>query len=370
MRLRLPSPACLSLVSGLLALAMPTADLHAQSTVITSCVSRLTGVSRIVAAPSACNANVENVVMWNQQGPAGPAGAPGTPGTPGAIGPAGPTGPQGPPGLTYRGAFNINTFPYNKNDVVTYQGSTYIALSTAGGFPPTSFLNDTSHEWALLVPQGATGATGATGPQGIQGVPGPTGPTGPRGTTGPQGSAGSATSIKFFYLRAKLTGSQYSKVFTNVCPANFDRSQVQAVSGGCGYGNTSQDEESNVNVNYSGPEVNHNLNSDGSPRGWRCELTNPTLIHDYDILYVVGCAGVEGAPGASGRSYKACTYDPATQARCTAADAVIADPGTALSPPALTSDASTAENLTTPAATGSGTAIKSGKQRVTLWFQN
>ena len=135
MRLEPPFTACFPLVSGLLLLAVPPASLHAQTNVIISCVSKLSGVSRIVAAPTACNAAVENVVMWNQ----GPAGAPGTPGIPGATGsagPAGPAGPQGAPGLTYRAAFNVNTFAYNKNDVVTYQGSTYIALRTAGGFAP------------------------------------------------------------------------------------------------------------------------------------------------------------------------------------------------------------------------------------------
>ncbi len=140
--------AILSVVSVL----APVTTLFAQTTstnVITSCVSKLSGVSRIVAAPTACNGAVENVVMWNQQGQAGP---------------------QGAPGLTYRGAFNINTFPYNKNDVVTYQGSTYIALRTAGGFAPNNpdFNGGTNPEWSLLVPQGATGAQG---PQGIQGIP-------------------------------------------------------------------------------------------------------------------------------------------------------------------------------------------------------
>ncbi len=61
----------LSLVSGLLAVAMQPASVEAQSTTITSCVSKLTGVARIVGVPSACNASLENVVQWNEQGPQG-----------------------------------------------------------------------------------------------------------------------------------------------------------------------------------------------------------------------------------------------------------------------------------------------------------
>ncbi len=76
----------LSLLSGLLALAMQPALVEAQSTTITSCVSKLTGVARIVGSPANCNGAVEGVVQWNQQG------------VPGTSGSQGPTGPQGPPG--------------------------------------------------------------------------------------------------------------------------------------------------------------------------------------------------------------------------------------------------------------------------------
>ena len=64
-------------------------------TVITSCVSKLSGVSRIVATPAACHAGVEIVVQWNQQGPQGLQGSKGDPGPQGANGTAGATGPAG-----------------------------------------------------------------------------------------------------------------------------------------------------------------------------------------------------------------------------------------------------------------------------------
>jgi hypothetical protein len=64
--------------------------------VITSCVSKVYGSSRIVAGPSNCFRDLETVVQWNKVGPVGPAGATGAKGP---AGPAGPEGPQGPIGL-------------------------------------------------------------------------------------------------------------------------------------------------------------------------------------------------------------------------------------------------------------------------------
>ncbi len=77
----------LLLVPSLAALVMPLRAQTTSTAVITSCVSKLSGVSRIVASPASCNAAVENVVQWNQQGIQGPKGDP---------------GPQGPPGEGFR----------------------------------------------------------------------------------------------------------------------------------------------------------------------------------------------------------------------------------------------------------------------------
>ncbi len=91
-----------TLATMAMSISMPLAAQTGYSSVIISCVSRLSGVSRIVASPTSCNAAVENVVMWNQQGPAGapgPAGAQGPAGARGLAGPQGPAGPTGPTGL-------------------------------------------------------------------------------------------------------------------------------------------------------------------------------------------------------------------------------------------------------------------------------
>lgn len=72
---------------------------------------------------------------------------------------------------------------YALDDLVEYQGSTYLAIqSTTGTQGPTA-----GTFWSLFA------AAGETGPQGSQGVAGPqgqTGPQGPQGETGAQGQPG------------------------------------------------------------------------------------------------------------------------------------------------------------------------------------
>jgi hypothetical protein len=140
------------------------------------------------------------------QGAQGPAGVPGATGATGqqgpqglmgltgATGPQGAQGPQGPAGangtsFNFRNAFNSST-AYAVNDVVTYNGSTYIATvaNQNGGTPDVN-----TGDWALMAQQGATGSAGATGPQGAAGQQGPQGlmgATGPQGSEGPAGTNG------------------------------------------------------------------------------------------------------------------------------------------------------------------------------------
>jgi YVTN family beta-propeller protein len=89
-------------------------------------------------------------------------------------------------GFLFRNGFETGT-AYLTNDVVTYAGSTYVALQdfVAGTTPD----RDPAH-WTLFVPQGATGPAGATGATGPAGAPGPAGPAGATGATGPAGAKG------------------------------------------------------------------------------------------------------------------------------------------------------------------------------------
>ena len=151
-------------------------------------------------------------------GPTGPAGVSGAVGPAGPQGTAGPTGPAGAPGLqgltgaqgptgqgfNFRNAFDP-TLTYSTLDVVTYGGSTFVALNGNG---PSGATPDTAAgSWATLAlkgtqgPAGPAGLTGSQGLQGTQGVAGQTGPTGPTGSQGLQGVAGPTG-------QTGLTGSQ------------------------------------------------------------------------------------------------------------------------------------------------------------------
>ncbi|HLY41273.1 MAG TPA: IPT/TIG domain-containing protein [Terracidiphilus sp.] len=144
------------------------------------------------------------------QGPAGPAGPTGPTGPAGANGPQGPRGLTGAPGAPGPAGANgigfsfLNAYDayatYAANSVVTYNGSSYIAI-VPNGPDPNGPTPDQNPSWSMMA---AGGAVGATGPQGTQGPPGPEGmpgpmgnpgPAGPTGTTGPQGPTGGVKSF-------------------------------------------------------------------------------------------------------------------------------------------------------------------------------
>ncbi len=132
-------------------------------------------------------------------GTQGPIGLTGPQGSQGLIGPGGPQGIPGPPGangvsFNFRNGFD-NSLAYAVNDVVTYGGSTYVAITASQGpSNPTPDVNTAA--WSLMAqqgsigPQGLAGTTGPAGLQGMQGPQGVVGAAGPAGATGPQGPIG------------------------------------------------------------------------------------------------------------------------------------------------------------------------------------
>jgi len=152
------------------------------------------------------------------QGLIGPTGVQGPQGLLGVTGPQGDFGPQGLLGVTgpqgfgfqgfqgngfiWRGIFDSGYFPpYNTNDVVYYEGSSYICINTPTSISPPPY---EPLSWSLIAlgsqdngsqgsqgPQGIGG--GSTGPQGIIGSIGSTGSQGRQGLTGPQGLGGGST---------------------------------------------------------------------------------------------------------------------------------------------------------------------------------
>jgi hypothetical protein len=155
--------------------------------------------------------SVDFNMTYGAIGPQGPAGAAGPTGAQGPAGPIGATGPQGPRGITGApgapgpagsnglGFSFLNAFDpyatYAVNNVVTYNGSSYVAI-VPNGPNPSGPTPDKNPSWSVMAAAGATGPAGPIGPQGPLGDPGPqglmgnSGPQGPAGQTGPQGAAG------------------------------------------------------------------------------------------------------------------------------------------------------------------------------------
>jgi hypothetical protein len=92
------------------------------------------------------------------QGLTGSAGPTGTIGAQGLTGPAGPTGAVGALGMTFRGAWASGT-TYTTNDVVTKNGSSWIAVATSTGVDPAT--DDDTH-WTIVSASGLSGSTNAT----------------------------------------------------------------------------------------------------------------------------------------------------------------------------------------------------------------
>ncbi|HEX5235973.1 MAG TPA: IPT/TIG domain-containing protein [Silvibacterium sp.] len=240
--------------------------------------------TQIVASlPAALQAGTFNLTVTNSSGgssvfdltygavgPQGAAGAAGPTGAQGPIGPAGLTGPQGPRGLTGApgapgpagangiGFTFLNAFDpfatYAVNDVVTYQGSSYLAIVANGPNPngPTPAQNPS---WSLMAAAGTPGAAGLPGPTGATGL---TGPRGPIGATGPAGANG----IGFTFLNA------------------FDPFATYAVN--------------NV-VSYNGSSYIAIVPNGPNPNG-----PAPPQSASWSLMAAAGAAGPAGAVGSTG----------------------------------------------------------------------
>ncbi len=162
------------------------------------------GTFNLTVTNSAGN-SVEFDMSYGAIGPQGPAGAAGPTGAQGPIGLTGPAGPAGPRGITGAPgapgpdgangtAFTfLNAFDpyatYTLDNVVTYNGSSYIAI-VPNGPNPTGPTPDKNPSWSMMAAAGATGPAGPAGPQGSLGDPGPQGLMGNPGAPGPAGPAG------------------------------------------------------------------------------------------------------------------------------------------------------------------------------------
>jgi hypothetical protein len=230
-------------------------------------------------------------------GPIGPNGAPGSAGAQGIQGIAGPigqtgaTGPQGPTGtgFNFRTAFD-NSVSYATNDVVTFNGSSYVATASNAG-PNNATPDSNTTAWSLMAAQGAAGAAGAAGAPGQQGPQGPpgsagaTGAQGPVGATGPQGAPGmmGATGM------TGDTGPQ-GPAGTNGTGFNFrtafDNSALYAANDVVTYNGSSYV----ATAATSGP---NNPTPDTNPAAW-------SIIAAQGAAGAAGTAGAQGQPGPQG----------------------------------------------------------------------
>jgi len=90
----------------------------------------------------------------------------------------------GVPHVDYQGSYSSST-AYIEDDVVVYNGSSYIAKGNTTGNAPTN-----TTYWGLLAQKGANGTDGTNGTNGTNGATGPVGPQGPQGPQGPTGNDG------------------------------------------------------------------------------------------------------------------------------------------------------------------------------------
>jgi len=107
------------------------------------------------------------------QGPQGLTGATGATGAAGAAGAAGSAGTNGTNGFgfTYENTWSSAT-AYTTNDVVTENGTSYVALRNNSAVNPAIDVSNSGGNWAIFAAGGAQGSAGPAGPAGPDGLAG------------------------------------------------------------------------------------------------------------------------------------------------------------------------------------------------------
>jgi hypothetical protein len=229
----------------------------------------------------------------------------GTTGAPGATGAQGPAGAPGTVGVTYRGTWVAGT-AYLANDVVVFNGATYLAATTSLGSEP-----DVSPvQWAVLAVNGTLGATGPSGAAAAVSVG--------TVTTGAAGSQASVTN----------SGTANAAVLNFTIPQG-----APGVGGGGGGGGTSGIPFASlyhaVSFNFSFYSVN-SANSAASeadsvltwvPAG--CAATQLNVFSRQSNTIIVTLR--QGTPGSIADTALACSVAPGSA--CTATGNVTVAPG-------------------------------------------
>ncbi|MFN7004232.1 MAG: hypothetical protein ACK4NW_12485 [Roseinatronobacter sp.] len=144
---------------------------------------------------------------------------------------------------------------YERGDVVTFQGGSFIALirnRRTEPLPGTSTL-----EWGLLAVPGETGPEGPEGRRGPRGAIGPDGPEGPRGRRGLEGPAGEEGPRG----RRGVAGPEGPQGPAGVSNMNFVRGEVTRL--------TTQNYTNIIIATVNAPEDGHVwMNADFGVRFW------------------------------------------------------------------------------------------------------
>jgi len=126
------------------------------------------------------------IITGATSGTSGTSGQNGSSGTSGTSGSSGSSGT----GFNYLGSWD-NTVSYNTNDVITYNGQTYVSLQNGNLNKQPSVQ---PAWWTVFSAAGSSGTSGTSGTSGSSGSSGTSGSSGSSGTSGSSGSSGTSGS--------------------------------------------------------------------------------------------------------------------------------------------------------------------------------
>jgi hypothetical protein len=279
------------------------------------------------------------------QGTSGTSGTSGSSGNSGSNGTSGTSGSSGN-GFVFRGSWT-GTTTYNLNDVITYNGQSYVSIqsnnlnkqpsiqpawwtvfSAAGssGTSGTSGSNGSSGSSGTSGSNGSSGTSGVNGTSGSSGSNGTSGSNGSSGSSGSNGSNGSSgtsgssgISNSFFNYQAKTVSfnapgagyitwnqsPQTGATFINVSDQDQQNNNVDIFLGNLGSGSviTIQDKtnQSNYQVWQLGTKTDNTTY-------WTYAVTLISATHQFsgndNILFIITTtpSGTSGTSGSSGTS--------------------------------------------------------------------
>ncbi len=244
-RLALLSVAALLLViSGGIAIATGTITnpFVAGDGTISGCVQKSSGQVKIVAPGTACNAQSELSLRWNQQGVTGATGATGP------RGPQGNTGVQGLQGATGADGRNIHA---------TALDASSASCGGNGGY-------------ALAYSDGTSIGVLCNGADGRPGADGPRGETGQTGQTGAAGAAGGSL-VGSDCMRGGVAGTVHESVAVGTGAISFTCEVAGGGGGGTGTDDTDGDGIANAVDNCVLTANPDQADADGDGLGDACD---------------------------------------------------------------------------------------------------